>query len=112
MSRTGGLRLLLHRLQIIRDILQTNFAVITVFLDLVEYRPPNGHFAGTMASNDFIAQDDLAHAADGKDPATSLGNRGEIGHFGGERRCYRAVTFAFHSVAGGAMSTIDFGAFQ
>ena len=65
-----------------------------------------------MASNDFIAQDDLAHAACGKDSTTPLGNRGKVRHFGGERRCDRAVTFAFHSVAGGAMSTIDVGALQ
>src|SRR5947209_20492529 len=101
-AQLRSVELLLDRLQIIRDILHTNFAIIVVFLDLVEDRPPNRHFGGTMASNSSIAQDDLAHAVDGKDPATPLGNRGEIRHFGGERLRDRAVTSAFHSVAGGA----------
>src|SRR5262245_57704958 len=92
-------QLLLDRLEIVRQILQADLAVVTVFLYLMKNRAPDRHLARAVCGNAFISGDDLLDARSRECASITLCDRSKIGQLGVERRRNRTVALPVRAVA-------------
>src|SRR5215471_2328840 len=96
--------LLLYGLNILCHILQANVSIVAIFLDLVEYRPPDRHFARAVGLDQFITGDYAAHSLRRKETAISFCNRSQVRYRRVQDRSNRPFSFPIVSVASGAVS--------
>src|SRR6476646_9828335 len=71
-------QLLLDRLEIVRQVLQADLAVVTVFLYLMEDGPPDRHLARAVRGHSFISSDDLLDACSREGTSIALCDRREV----------------------------------
>jgi hypothetical protein len=105
-------QLLLDRLEIVRQVLQADLAVVTVFLYLMEDGPPDRHLARAVRGHSFISSDDLLDARSRESTSIPLCDRREVGQPGVERRRNRTVTPAVRAVASSAVGAIYINALE
>lgn len=86
------------------DIVQADIAIITIFFDLMEYWPPDRHFACTVGKNEFIPCDYPLDPLRRKKSAMSFRDRSQVRDAGIQSRSNRALALAIGAVTSCAIS--------